>query len=214
MSSAAKFSNTTVISHALAAHSLAVLRNVATPTGIFRWHSDQIAGLLIAEATRDLKTVEFEVQTPLAKTRGQRLAHPLVAVPVLRSGVALLGTMQRMLPDTVVGFIGLERDEETAKARLYYEKIPADLSAHPVLVLDPMLATGGSMSDTLAYVRKQGARDITAICVVAAPEGIQRINQEHPDVKIYTAAIDNHLNENWFIVPGLGDYGDRYFNTL
>ncbi len=206
--------NVTVIRHALASHALAVLRNADTPTAIFRWHSDQIAELLIAEATRDLATREYEVKTPLTTTRGEKLANPLVAVPVLRSGIALVGAIQRMLPDTVVGFIGLERDEETAKARLYYEKIPPDLAGNPVLVLDPMLATGGSMSDTLRHVRHQGARDITAICVVAAPEGIRRINNEHPEVRIFTAAIDSHLDDNWYIVPGLGDYGDRYFNTL
>lgn len=206
--------NVTVIRHALASHSLAVLRNIDTPTGIFRWHSDQLAGLLIAEATRDLATREYEVTTPLTKTIGLKLARPLVAIPVLRSGIALVGAIQRMLPDTVVGFIGLERDEQTAKARLYYQKIPANLAQHPVLVLDPMLATGGSMADTLAHVRSEGATDITAICVVAAPEGVRRINQEHPEVKIFTAAIDSHLDENWYIVPGLGDYGDRYFNTL
>lgn len=206
--------NVTVIRHALASHSLAVLRNEDTPTGIFRWHSDQIAGLLIAEATRELATREYELRTPLTTTRGEKLARPIVAIPVLRSGIALVGAIQRMLPDTVVGFIGLERDEETAKAHLYYHKIPADLSKHPVLVLDPMLATGGSMADTLEHVRTQGAVDITAICVVAAPEGIRRINEQHPDVRIFTAAIDSHLDENWYIVPGLGDYGDRYFNTL
>jgi len=206
--------NVTVIQHALASHSLSVLRNAETPTAIFRWHSDQIAGLLIAEATRELPTREYEVTTPLTTTRGAKLARPLVAIPVLRSGIALVGAIQRMLPDTVVGFIGLERDEETAKAHLYYHKIPADLSNCPVLVLDPMLATGGSMSDTLSHVRSQGASDITAICVVAAPEGIRRINEEHPDVRIFTAAVDSHLDDNWYIVPGLGDYGDRYFNTL
>lgn len=211
---AAELRNTTVIRHALASHSLTVLRNADTPTAIFRWHSDQIAHLLIAEATRDLSTREFEVQTPLATTRGQKLAHPLVAVPVLRAGLALVGAIQRMLPDTVVGFIGLERDEQTAEAHLYYEKIPDNLGEYPVLVVDPMLATGGSMSDTLKHVRAQGARDITVICVVAAPEGIRRINQEHPEVRIFTAAVDSHLDENWYIVPGLGDYGDRYFNTL
>lgn len=206
--------NLTVISHALASHSLAVLRSADTPTAIFRWHSDQIAHLLIAEATRDLATREYEVTTPLATTRGHKLARPLVAVPVLRAGLALVGAIQRMLPDTVVGFIGLERDEDTAKAQLYYEKIPAELGGFPVLVVDPMLATGGSMSDTLSHVRAQGASDITAICVVAAPEGIRRINKEHPDVRIFTASVDSHLDENWYIVPGLGDYGDRYFNTL
>lgn len=206
--------NVTVIRHALASHSLAILRNVETPTGIFRWHSDQIAGLLIAEATRDLATRQYEVMTPLTKTSGERLAQRLVAIPVLRSGIAMVGAIQRMLPETVVGFIGLERDEETAKARLYYNKMPEDLSEYPVLVLDPMLATGGSMSDTLAHVRARGATDITAICVVAAPEGIRRINEEHPDVRIFTAAVDSKLDANWYIVPGLGDYGDRYFNTL
>lgn len=206
--------NVTVIRHALASHSLAVLRNADTPTAIFRWHSDQIANLLIAEATRELATRDYEVTTPLTTTRGQKLARTLVAVPVLRAGLALVGAIQRMLPDTVVGFIGLERDERTAKPHLYYEKIPEDLAEHPVLVVDPMLATGGSMSDTLQHVRAQGGRDVTAICVVAAPEGIRRINQEHPEVRIFTAAIDSHLDENWYIVPGLGDYGDRYFNTV
>lgn len=159
--SAPPLRNVTVIRHALASHSLAILRSVETPTGIFRWHSDQISGLLIAEATRDLATREYEVTTPLTQTRGERLAKPLVAVPVLRSGIAMVNATQRMLPDTVIGFIGLERDEETAKAHLYYHKMPTDLSAYPVLVLDPMLATGGSMSDTLAHVRARGATDIT-----------------------------------------------------
>ena len=211
--SSADLKNVTVLSHALAAHSLAVLRKADTPTEIFRWHSDQLALLLIAEATRHLATEEFELETPLATTRGEKLTLPVVAVPVLRSGLALMGAIQRMLPQTAVGFIGLERDEETAKASVYYEKMPADLESHPVLVLDPMLATGGSMSDTLYHVRLHGGKDVTAICVVAAPEGIHRINEEHPDVRIFTAAIDSHLNEQWFIVPGLGDYGDRYFNT-
>ena len=206
--------NLFVIQHALASHSLAVLRSVDTSTAVFRWHSDQIAHLLIAEATRNLRTREYEVTTPLATTRGQKLAHPLVAVPVLRAGLALVGAIQSMLPDTVVGFIGLERDESTAEAHLYYENIPEDLGQSPVLVMDPMLATGGSMSDTLKHVRARGARDVTAICVVAAPEGIRRINREHPEVRIFTAVVDSHLDENWYIVPGLGDYGDRYFNTL
>lgn len=144
---------------------------------------------------------------------GRVLADEVVVVPVLRAGLAMLFALGDFLPDIAVGFIGLERDEKTAQAREYYQKLPKIFASHKILVTDPMLATGGSFCDTLAALKKKGAKNITIICIVAAPEGIKRIQREHPEVAIFTAAVDKGLNDRFFIVPGLGDFGDRYFGT-
>jgi uracil phosphoribosyltransferase len=168
---------------------------------------------MIMETTKGLPVQNMTVATPLAETTGHQIEQSIVFAPVLRAGISMLFSVKDFLPFAPVGFIGLERDEKTAIAREYYQKFPANVNDKLILVLDPMLATGGSLADTIAALKKKGAQTITAICIVAAPEGIAVLQQKHPEVDIYTAAIDDHLNDKKFIVPGLGDFGDRYFGT-
>jgi uracil phosphoribosyltransferase len=153
------------------------------------------------------------IETPLTSTQGYSIQESLVFVPVLRAGISMLFPARDFLPWAPVGFIGLERDETTAVAREYYKKLPQNLKDKRVLILDPMLATGGSLVDTISALENKSTRTICVVCIVAAPEGIALLNQKYPEVDIYTAAIDSHLNERKFIVPGLGDFGDRYFGT-
>lgn len=202
-----------VVSHPLVVNSLAILRDKETGTLEFRQQASIVSKVLLVEATRGLALRKVEVETPLADASGQRIADNVVLVPVLRAGLAMLFAAQDFLPDVPVGFIGMERDEQTAVARAYYEKIPAVLESSRVLVLDPMLATGGSLDDTVTALKDKGARSITLVCIVAAPEGIARISGRYPETQIITAGIDSCLNDQKFIVPGLGDFGDRYFGT-
>jgi uracil phosphoribosyltransferase len=199
--------------HPLADHSLTILRDKNTRTSNFRQHAKIISTILMAEATRNLTTKTVDLETPLARTVGTELCENVVVVPVLRAGLAMLFAAQDLLLDVPVGFLGLERDENTAVAREYYQKFPSRLDGYRALVLDPMLATGGSLDDTVTAVKQRGCKDITLVCVVAAPEGIARVTDSHPDVELYTAAIDERLDERKYIVPGLGDFGDRYFGT-
>jgi uracil phosphoribosyltransferase len=203
----------TEITHALLAQSLTVLRDKETGTATFRHHAGIVSSIVLTEATRTLAVESQPVTTPLAATTGFKIRDKLVIVPVLRAGLAMLNAAHELLGDTPVGFLGLERDEETAVAREYYQKFPAGLSGKRVLVLDPMLATGGSLVDSVQALKARGATDITLVCIVAAPEGLARISKEFPDINIFTAAIDDHLDERKYIVPGLGDFGDRYFGT-
>ena len=205
--------NVSVIKHPLLQHSLTILRDASSDTDTFRRHAAIAASFLLVEATRSLKTRDANVVTPLETTTGAQLAERLVLVPVLRAGLALLPAAQNILPDAPVGFLGLERDEETAVAREYYRKFPDGLSDYKAIILDPMLATGGSIEDTIQAVKKRGGVQIIIVCVVAAPEGIERVMTAHPDAQLFTAAIDDHLDDRKFIVPGLGDFGDRYFGT-
>jgi uracil phosphoribosyltransferase len=209
----ATMAETTVVSHPLIAHSLTVLRDRETKTPAFRQHAGIVSKIVLVEATRRLRVTEHAINTPLAAMTGARLLDRIVAVPVLRAGLAMLFAAQEFLLDVPVGFIGLERDEHTAVARSYYEKIPRLGVDHQVIVLDPMLATGGSLDNSLNRLKEHGARHLTLACLVAAPEGIERIHQQHPDARIVSAAVDVKLDENKFIVPGLGDFGDRYFGT-
>lgn len=206
--------NAKIISHPLLAHSLSALRDQITQAAPFRRHADTVAHTLVLHATRDLEVRETTIQTPLAQTTGFDIQEKILVVPILRAGLAMLPAVQQLIPHVRVGFIGLERDENTAIAHQYYNKIPADLSDHRVFVVDPMLATGGTMNDTIAAAKHKGAHHITAICIVCAPEGLSRIYANHPDVTVFTAAVDDCLDENKYIVPGLGDFGDRYFDTL
>ncbi len=201
------------VSHPLVEHSLSVLRDKRTLTAEFRQHASIVSKILMVEATRILTLTETEIETPLGRTTGARLLDDVVVAPVLRAGLAMLFAMQDFLPSVAVGFIGLERDEKTARAREYYQKMPNIFASNKVLVIDPMLATGGSMVETVAALKNQGARHIRLVCIVAAPEGIERVTRDHPDVSIITAAIDERLNDQKFILPGLGDFGDRYFGT-
>jgi uracil phosphoribosyltransferase len=201
----------TVVDHALAGHLLAQLRTEATAPPVFRTLAKRLALTLALEAIRDLPTAEITVRTPLEETTG-RVLGDLVAVPILRAGLGMLEAVTELFPEVAVGYIGLERDEASLEPQSYYRKLPPVEGRH-VLVLDPMLATGGSGSAATSAVKEGGPASIRFVCVVAAPEGIGRMEADHPDVPIFTAAIDRQLNERGYIVPGLGDFGDRLFGT-
>ncbi|HTG47357.1 MAG TPA: uracil phosphoribosyltransferase [Actinomycetota bacterium] len=205
---------TTVLDHPLALDLLAGLRDRTTPPDRFRTLTRRLGWLLVLEATRDLATAEVEVETPLETVRAHVLAEPIVAIPVLRAGLGLLDATTDLYPDTVVGYLGMERDEVTLEPRDYYAKLPP-MGGRRALVLDPMLATGGSGSAALSHVKANAEpRSISFVCVVAAPEGIARLQRDHPDVPVIAGALDRELNANGFILPGLGDFGDRLHGTL
>ena len=205
--------NVIEVHHPLIDHSLTVIRRKDTGTEEFRRHAGIVSRILLVEVMKDLATARVKIETPLAPMTGKKLKDEVVVVPVLRAGLAMLFAIQDFLPAVSVGFVGLERDEQTAQAREYYRKLPKLLASHRVLVIDPMLATGGSFDDTVTLLKEKGAKRITIVSIVSAPEGIKRVQRNHPEVKIFTAAIDDHLNDRKFIVPGLGDFGDRYFGT-
>ena len=202
----------TVSRHPLVADSLAGLRDTATGHEEFRILARKLIALLLYEATADLPVRHATVQTPLKSAPATYVDGEVVAIPVLRAGLGLLGPVLELLPRVSVGYIGLERDEETAVARIYYQKLPK-LSGKVPLLLDPMLSTGGSAAQALDLIKAAGGRNPRMICVVAAPEGVKVIEDRHPEVHIYTAALDEGLNDKAFIVPGLGDFGDRLFGT-
>ena len=201
-----------VSKHPLVGDCLAGLRDAATPPDEFRVLSNKIIALLVYEATSDLPTRRATVQTPLREAEATLIDAEVVAIPVLRAGLGLLGPVLELLPRVSVGYIGLERDEETAVARIYYNKLPR-LEGKVPLLLDPMLATGGSGARALDLIKEAGGRNPRMICVVAAPEGVKAISERHPEVQIFTAALDEGLDDRAFIVPGLGDFGDRLFGT-
>jgi uracil phosphoribosyltransferase len=194
------------------ADSLAGLRDRSTGHEEFRVLARKLIALLLYEATADLPVRHATVQTPLMEAPATYVEHEVVAIPVLRAGLGLLGPVLELLPRVSVGYIGLERDEETAVARIYYQKLPK-LAGKVPLLLDPMLATGGSAAQALDLIKAAGGRDTRMVCVVAAPEGVNLIEERHPEVNIYTAALDEGLDDRAFIVPGLGDFGDRLFGT-
>ncbi len=203
-----------IVDHPLIQHKISLLRNKATGTKEFRDLVNEIAMLLCYEATRDLPTEEVEIETPVSVARTKVLAgRKLALVPILRAGMGMLDGMLTLIPAAKVGFIGLYRDESTLQPVEYFCKLPSDIEERDVLVLDPMLATGGSASDAISQIKKHGARHIKFICLIAAPEGIEALHTAHPDVDIYIAAKDERLNENGYIVPGLGDAGDRIYGT-
>jgi uracil phosphoribosyltransferase len=202
------------VKHPLVQHKLSYLREKDTPTVHFRKIANEVTLLLTYEATKDFPTEEVEIETPLEWTTVQRISGKKVAVcPVLRAGMGMLDGVLSLVSGARVGFIGLYRDEETLEAVEYYVKLPSDLAERDAIVLDPMLATGNSSVAAIAKVKEAGARSVTLVCLVSAPEGIERVQAEHPDVRIVTAAIDRGLNERGFIVPGLGDAGDRLYGT-
>ncbi len=202
----------TVVDHPLAGHLLAGLRDAGTAPERFRFLARRLATVLVLEATRDLAARTTVVETPLVTTAAHVLDGEVVAVPILRAGLGLLDAVTELLPDVAVGYAGLERDEATLRPTSYYLKVPA-LEGRTVLLLDPMLATGGSASFAATLLKERGATDVRLVCVVAAPEGVQRLAADHPDVAVVTAALDEGLNEVGYIVPGLGDFGDRLFGT-
>jgi uracil phosphoribosyltransferase len=204
--------NLRIIDHPLARHLVTHLRDVETKPALFRTVSNHLTVLLALEATRDLPMRLRETQTPLETIEGEVLAHGLVVVPILRAGLGMLGPIMELFPEVAVGYIGLARDHETAIAYSYYCKLPI-MADRRVLVVDPMLATGGSAAQAIDAVKAGGAHDIRLVCVVAAPEGVQHMQERHPDVTIITGALDRELNAQRYILPGLGDYGDRLYGT-
>jgi uracil phosphoribosyltransferase len=201
-----------VSSHPLVGDSLRGLRDTSTTPEEFRVLARKIITLLLYEATADLPVKQGTVMTPLTEAPATSLDREVVAIPVLRAGLGLLAPVLELLPRVSVGYIGLERDEETAIARIYYQKLPKMAGKVPLL-LDPMLATGGSAARALDLIKEAGGHDPRMICVVAAPEGVKVLEEQHPEVMIYAAALDEGLNDRAFIVPGLGDFGDRLFGT-
>jgi uracil phosphoribosyltransferase len=203
----------TLLDHPLAEDILSRLRDRRTGPAEFRILTRRLGRLLIAEATRALPSEPVSVETPLEETRGRRVVGGLVAIPVLRAGLGLLDAVTDLCPWAVVGYLGMERDEVTLEPRDYYAKLPP-MAGCTALVLDPMLATGGSGSAACSYVKAAGPDTVLFVCVVAAPEGVQRMRKDHPDVPIFAAAVDRKLNDEGFILPGLGDFGDRLHGTL
>jgi uracil phosphoribosyltransferase len=201
--------------HPLIDHKVTLLRDIATDSPTFRALVNELVTLLAYEATREVRVQPREVTTPLITTMGVELSRPRpLVVPILRAGLGMLEGMMQLMPAAEVGFLGMVRDEETLQPFTYAERLPEDLSGRQCYVLDPMLATGGSLVHTVALLRDRGAQGvITVVCALAAPEGIQRLKDEHLDLHVVTAAIDDHLNEHAFIVPGLGDAGDRQFGS-
>ena len=206
-------SNLHIVNHPLIQDSLTHLRNRDTSLEKFRQHSDKICQLMLIESVKDFKLVNLDVETPVGKITGSKLNEEVVFIPVLRAGVAMLFGAIQLLPKSKVGFVGLERDENTAIASEYYWKLPPITQNTTVIVTDPMLATGGSLVHLLRQIVPKKPKQIIIVSVVAAGEGVQVLEKEFPDVKVYTAALDEKLNDKKYIVPGLGDYGDRYFGT-
>jgi uracil phosphoribosyltransferase len=202
-----------LVDHPLIADALAVLRDRATPSEQFRRAATRISVLLAAEALRDLPTMAVTVETPMASATALRVSADIVVVPVLRAGLGMLEAVLSLVPGARVGHIGLQRDEVTAVASHYYSKLPAGLTSSVVLVIDPMLATGGSAVAALDLLKQAGAGRLRLVCIVAAPEGVRAVETRHPDVAIYTPVVDQSLNDRKFIVPGLGDFGDRLYGT-
>ncbi len=203
-----------VMDHPLISHKIAMLRDKNTSVRDFRALVNEIALLMGYEATKDLKMTEVKVETPVATTKGQVIERQVALVPILRAGLGMVDALMSLIPAAKVGHIGLYRDHETLQPVEYYCKLPSDIEQRQVLVLDPMLATGGSSSAAISFIKKRGAKNIRLVCVIGAPEGVKAVQEAHPDVDIYVAALDEKLNENGYIVPGLGDAGDRLFGTL
>ena len=207
-----------VADHPLIDHKLSVLRDAATPSAVFRQLVDELVTLLAYEATRDVRTEEVEITTPVALAHCRRLAEPRpIVVPILRAGLGMLEGMTRLLPTAEVGFLGMKRDEDTLEVETYANRLPDDLSGRQCFVLDPMLATGHTMVAATNYLFERGAKDVTCVCILAAPEGIKTLEDaigDRADVNVVVAAVDDHLNEKSYIVPGLGDAGDRLYGIV
>lgn len=203
-----------VFDHPLILHKLSILRDKGTSVKEFRELVSEIAMLMCYEATRDLPLEDVEIETPVAKAAVKRIAgKKLAIVPILRAGLGMVDGMVSMMPNVKVGHIGLFRDPETLEPVKYYFKMPPDIDERDVIVVDPMLATGGSASAAIQFLKDDGVKHIKLMCIIGAPEGVERMQKDHPDVDIYVAALDDHLNEHGYIVPGLGDAGDRIFGT-
>jgi len=207
-----------VADHPLVAHKLSVLRNKDTSSPTFRKLVDELVTLLAYEATRDVRTEPIEVVTPVATTTGVKIAEPLpLVVPILRAGLGMLDGMTRLMPTAEVGFLGMQRDEETLEAITYANRLPDDLTGRQCFLVDPMLATGGTLVAAIDFLLARGARDVTVVCLLAAPEGLKVVEDavgDRGDVTVVVAAVDDHLNEKAYIIPGLGDAGDRLYGVV
>lgn len=203
-----------LVEHPIIKRDVTILRDKNTDSETFRSALQRVSNLLAAEVSKDFSLTKIEVETPLEKTMGSKLSNDVILVPVLRAGLGMVNGFLQIIPEAKVGHIGLQRDEETLKPIEYYYKVPKNLELAEVVMLDPMLATGGSASEALKYLKNRGAKKLVFACLVAAPEGIQKIVAEHPDVKIFAGALDRELNSKGYILPGLGDAGDRTFGTL
>ena len=207
-------SNITITNHPLIQHKLSILRDKNTGSKEFRALISEIAMLMCYEATRDLELKEVEVETPVAMAKVKKLSgKKLAIVPILRAGLGMVDGITALIPSARVGHIGLYRDPDTLQPVEYYCKLPHDIGERDVIVVDPMCATGGSAIDAITQIKKRGPKNIKFMCTIAAPEGLKALSEAHPDVDIYAAALDDHLNEHGYIVPGLGDAGDRIFGT-
>lgn len=206
-------SQVTVIAHPLVQHNLTRLRDSRTDPETFRRCLSEVASLMVYEATRSFETRSVAVTTPVARTRGSQLKHEVVLVPILRAGLGMMTSILQLIPHARVGFLGLKRHERTLRAAVYHKSLPADLRSSEIILIDPMLATGGSVVAALKLMEERGARRVRLVSLVAAPEGIARVHQHHPELPIFTAAIDEKLNAKGYIVPGLGDAGDRLFGV-
>lgn len=204
---------TKILNHALITHKLTVMRDVHTKTNIFKQNLDEVAMLMAYEATKDLPLKDCPIETPLTEMVGKELNREVILVPILRAGLGFLDGFRTIIPTAKVGHIGMARNEETLQPEAYYAKFPKELAESEIIVLDPMLATGGSAIDTINNIKKRGAKNIRLVCLVGAPEGVAKMEEVHPDVDIYLGALDECLNEHGYIVPGLGDAGDRLFGT-
>ena len=202
-----------IVEHPLIQHKLTVMRDKNTGTKDFRDNLDEIGGLMVYEVTRNLETKDLEIETPICAYTAQTLAKPIVVAPILRAGLGMVNGIVSLIPTAKIAHIGLYRDEETLEPHTYFEKYPKNMKDASVIIVDPMLATGGSSVAAIDMVKRQGATDIKLVCLVGAPEGVKVVQEAHPDVDIYLASLDEKLNEYGYIVPGLGDAGDRIFGT-
>ena len=203
-----------IMDHPLITHKISMLRDVNTNTKDFRQLVYEIALLMGYEATKDLTLTDTEITTPLMKTTKKVLNQKVAIVPILRAGLGMVDGVLDLIPSAKVGHIGLYRDHETLKPVDYYCKLPTDIESREVIIVDPMLATGGSSAAAITFIKQRGAKNIKLMCILAAPEGIRVLQEEHPDVELYCGAVDDKLNEKGYILPGLGDAGDRIFGTL
>lgn len=203
----------TILDHALIKHKLTIMRDKNTSTYIFKQNLDEIAKLMAFEVTRNIPLKDKEIETPICKMIGKEMDKQIILVPILRAGIGLVDGFRDIIPTAKIGHIGMERDEETLIPREYYAKFPKGIEDSVVIVVDPMLATGGSANMAIENIKQRGAKNIRLVCLVGAPEGVAALQKEHPDVDIMLAALDEKLNENGYIVPGLGDAGDRLFGT-
>lgn len=205
--------NIHLISHPLIEHKLSILRDERTEPVQFRLLVDEITYLMLFEATRDLPLKDITVKTPVASCNAKKLDASIMICPILRAALGMLDSIFKLIPDASVGFLGFQRNEKTLEAEFYYAKLPSDYEKRVAIIIDPMFATGGTAIDAVNFLKEKGVKDIRFLSLVSAPEGLEKFSKIHPDIPVYTASIDEGLNEHGYIVPGLGDAGDRVFNT-